>query len=49
MTDKEKEYLRKRLDELTRKKVDLHLQMRKIDKEINAIMKKVDKEIISNE
>lgn len=49
MTDKEKEYLRKRLDELTRKKVDLHLQIRKIDKEINAIMKKVDKEIISNE
>lgn len=49
MTEKEKEYLSKRFDELIRKKMDLQVQMRKIDKEISTIMKKMDKEIITDE
>lgn len=49
MTEKEKAYLSKRFDELVRKKIDLQIQIRKIDKEISTIMKKLDKEIITDE
>lgn len=49
MNEKEKQYLNKRFDELMRKKMDLQVQMRKIDKEISTIMKKMDKEIITDE
>lgn len=49
MTKEEKAYLEKRLDELMRKKLNLNIQMRKIDKEISALMKKMDKEIIQDE
>lgn len=49
MTEKETQYLKKRLDELFRKKLDLHVQMRKIDKEIASISNKLEKEIIINE
>lgn len=44
MTNKEKEYLGKRLKELLDKKLELSLQIRKVDKEIATIMKKIDKE-----
>lgn len=49
MNNKEKEYLNKRLKELWNKKLELNLQIRKVDKEIATIMKKLDKEIITNE
>lgn len=49
MTEKEQQYLKKRLDELFRKKLDLHIQIRKIDKEIASISKKLEKEIITDE
>lgn len=49
MTEKEKKYLKKRLDELFHKKLDLHIQMRKIDKEIASISNKLEKEIITDE
>ena len=49
MTEKEQQYLKKRLDELFRKKFDLHIQIRKIDKEIASISKKLKKEIITDE
>lgn len=49
MTDKEKQYLNKRLDELVRKRLDLHIQVRKLDKEIATIVKKLEKEIITDE
>ena len=49
MTEKEREYLNKRLKELWSKKLDLNLQIRRVDKEIATIMKKIDKEIITDE
>ena len=49
MTEKEKQYLSKRFDELIKKKIDLQVQMRKLDKEIATIVKKLDKEIITDE
>lgn len=49
MTEKEKQYLNKRFKELWNKKLELNLQIRKVDKEIATIMKKLDKEIITNE
>ena len=49
MDDKEKQYLQKRLDELFREKLNLNIKMRKIDKEIATITKKLEKEIIINE
>lgn len=41
MTDKEKVYLRKRLEELYQKKLELTLQRRKVEKEIISIQKKL--------
>lgn len=41
MTDKEKQYLNKRMSELIQKKTDLQKQVYKLDKEIKAIMKKL--------
>ena len=49
MTNKEKEYLGKRVKELLDKKLELSLQIRKIDKEIASISKKLEKEIITDE
>ncbi len=49
MTEKEKAYLNKRLQELWSKKLELNLQIRRVDKEIATIMKKLDKEIIIDE
>lgn len=41
MTDKERQYLNKRMSELIQKKTDLQKQVYKLDKEIKAIMKKL--------
>ncbi len=41
MTDEEKIYLRKRLEELYQKKLELVLQRRKVEKEIISIQKKL--------
>lgn len=49
MTDKEKQYLQKRLEELSCKKISLSVEIRKVDREIVAITKKLDKEIITDE
>ncbi len=49
MDEKEKQYLNKRLTELFNKKIQLNLEVRKIDKEIARISKRLEKEIITDE
>ena len=45
MTEKEAKYLNNRLSELYNKKIQLSVQIRKIDREIAAIVKKLGEEI----
>lgn len=45
MTVREKEYLNRRLHELYNKKIQLNIQIRKTDKEIASIIKKLGEEI----
>lgn len=45
MTEKERKYLNNRLNELYNKKIQLNIQIRKIDKEIASIIKKLGEEI----
>jgi len=45
MTEKEAKYLNNRLSELYNKKIQLNIQIRKTDKEIASIIKKLGEEI----
>lgn len=45
MTEKEAKYLNNRLNELYNKKFQLNIQVRKTDKEIASIIKKLREEI----